>query len=64
MVSANEVEPEDKKATVIKEWPLPQSVKEVQSFLGLAGYYAHFIKDYTTLAAPLSDLLAKKITFQ
>ena len=45
-------------------WPVPTSVKEVRSFLGLAGYYRRFIKDYAEKAAPLHALTKKNQRFQ
>lgn len=47
-----------KKITAILSWPLPTSLKEVQVFLGLTGYYRHFVKG-AQLASPLTDLLKK-----
>jgi len=38
-------------------------VKEVQSFLGHRGFYRHFIKDFSKIAKPLSNLLAKDVPF-
>jgi hypothetical protein len=37
----------------------PTSVTEIQSFLGLAGYYRHFIKDFSKIAKPMMKLLEK-----
>ena len=45
-------------------WPVPTSVKEVRSFLGLAGYYSRFIRDYAEKAAPLHALTKKNQRFQ
>jgi len=38
-------------------------VRDVQSFLGLAGYYRRFIKDFSKLASPLFGLLEKYVDF-
>ena len=38
--------------SVIKEWPIPNTLKTLRSFLGKCGYYRHFIKDYATMSAP------------
>ena len=41
----------------IREWPQPKNVHEVRQFLGLAGYYRRFIKNFSLIALPLSELL-------
>ena len=47
------------KITAISSWPLPQFPKELQSFLGLANYFCKFLQGYSSLAAPLTTLVAK-----
>jgi hypothetical protein len=44
------------KVKAIAEWPVPTKVADVRSFLGTAGYYRRFIKDFSQLSSPLSDL--------
>lgn len=41
----------------VQEWQRPQTVRQVQAFLGFVGYYRRFIKDYTKIARPLNALL-------
>ena len=48
-----------KKLKAIKEWKVPLTQKGVRSFLGLANYYRKFIKDFSMITGPLSDLLTK-----
>lgn len=51
------------KTKSVREWPIPKNVKEVQSFLGLANYNRRFIKDYSKIAIPLTELTMKDKTF-
>ncbi|GBG74376.1 hypothetical protein CBR_g18787 [Chara braunii] len=55
-VSAEGIRPEDAKVASIRDWPRPQTVTEVRSFLGICGYYRNFVKNYSTVASPLTDL--------
>jgi hypothetical protein len=42
----------------------PATVPEIRSFLGLAGYYRHFIKDFSIIAKPMMTLLEKNKAFE
>ena len=53
VVSKDGISVDMKKVEVIQSWPRPTSMSEIHSFLGLAGYYRRFIKDFSRLAAPL-----------
>ena len=44
------------KVAAVQRWPTPQCQKEVEQFLGLAGYYRRFIAGFSKLASPLSQL--------
>jgi hypothetical protein len=47
----------------VVEWKRPSSVSEIQSFLGLAGYYRRFVPNFSSIAKPLTRLLEKGVLF-
>ena len=55
------VDPEKRKSVV--DWQRPTTVTEVQSFLGLAGYFQRFVEGFSRIATPMMKLLQKNIKF-
>ena len=53
------VRPNNKKVTAVTNFPVPKTVKEVKSFLGLANFYRRFILEMATLSRPLTALTRK-----
>ena len=62
-ISSKGIEVDKAKIDVIAKFPMPKCVKDIQSFLGHAGFYRRFIKDFSKIARPLTNLLAKDVSF-
>ena len=56
IISAAGVSPDTAKLRVLAEWPLPTTVRELQSFLGFVNFYSDFIDEQTALTSSLYDL--------
>ncbi|RDX92572.1 Retrovirus-related Pol polyprotein, partial [Mucuna pruriens] len=63
LVSNRGIEVDKSKIDIITSLPNPTSVREVRSFLGHAGFYRRFIKNFSKLALPVSKLLQKDVEF-
>ena len=58
-VSAEGVGTDSSKVSAVKNWKVPTTVKELQSFIGFCSYYRRFIKGFSQVAGPLHDLVNK-----
>ena len=63
IVGQGQVRPLDAKIQTIVKYPIPTSRKELARFLGMAGYYRNFCLNFSEIAAPLTNLLSKKVKF-
>ena len=63
-ISARGIEVDKAKIEAIEKLPPPSSVKGIRSFSGHAGFYRRFIKDFSQIAKPLSNLLVQGIPFE
>nr|GEZ85885.1 reverse transcriptase domain-containing protein [Tanacetum cinerariifolium] len=62
-ISKKGIEVDKAKIEVISKLPLPTTVKGIRSFLGHAGFYRRFIKDFSKISRPMTHLLEKNSPF-
>ena len=62
-MSKKEIEVDKAKVKLISNLPTPKCVKDIRSFLGHAGFYRRFIRDFSAIARPFCNLLAKDLPF-
>ena len=63
VISAEGVSVDQSKIEAVSSWKTPGNGAEVRSFLGLAGYYRRFVKDFAKIARPLTSLTKKTVRF-
>ena len=63
VISGKGIEVDEEKVKAIKEWPMPKSIAEVRIYHGLASFYRRFVKDFSTIAALLTEIVKKNVGF-
>ena len=61
-ISSAGLQPESSKIEAVKSWPKPQSVTQVQQFLGFCNFYRRYVKNFSQIAEPLYALTRKTTT--
>ncbi|KAL5732629.1 hypothetical protein ACOSP7_031984 [Xanthoceras sorbifolium] len=64
IVSSKGIKVDKAKVELIAKLPIPKSIKDIRSFLGHAGFYRRFIKDFSAISRPLCNLLSKDTPFE
>ena len=64
VISAQGIQVDPQKVAAVENWEQPRTVTEVLSFLGLAGYYRRFVKDFSVIAFPLTGLTRKEVRLE
>ncbi|KAJ0513409.1 putative nucleotidyltransferase, Ribonuclease H [Helianthus annuus] len=64
VVNKDGIHVDPSKVDSIRNWPAPRTPTEIRQFLGLAGYYRRFIKDFSKIAQPLTLLTQKGVTYR
>lgn len=57
IINEEGVSTDSSKIEAIRDWPRPENVTQLRSFLGLTGYYRRFVKGYGLICKPLHDML-------
>lgn len=63
VISEGQIAMDPGKIAAIDTWPKPNRVKDIQSFLGFCNFYRRFIKDFSKIARPLTELTKKDAAF-
>ncbi|KAD3066853.1 hypothetical protein E3N88_34733 [Mikania micrantha] len=63
VVNQNGIQVDPSKIQAVKQWETPRTPTEIRQFLGLAGYYRRFIKNFSKIALPLTTLTQKNQPF-
>lgn len=58
-IDKHSIQMDEEKVEAVHSWPIPKTIKDLQHVLGFTNFYQRFIRDYSTIAVPLTSLLMK-----
>ena len=61
VITSKGIKTDERKVKAVREWPTPENTTHVRAFLGLAGYYRRFVKGFSKIATPLTNLTRKDL---
>ena len=64
VINQHGIKMESTKVNAVSSWPVPKNAHELRSFLGLAGYYRRFVKDFSMIASHLTALLHTNTNYE
>ena len=64
LISPEGIRPDPDKINKLPSWPIPKTKKQVQGYLGYAGYFRNFIQKYASITKPLCNLTKDDTTFE
>jgi hypothetical protein len=64
VVSKDGIRPDPAKVAAVQDWPVPSNVHQMRQFLGLTSYYRKFIRHYSHMALPLTELTKERSPWQ